>query len=141
MDSVAALARLIIPEGKKEKMARDMMEIVAFADKLASAPTAGVKPAEHVVPMENVFREDIVRESYEMCIRDRHRAEHSAYTGDFRNGAFEYVSFDVHPGRDNYVYAVETHIHDECQESALYVHVSDFHAHLYSCLLYTSRCV
>ncbi len=46
VDSVAALARLIIPEGKKEKMARDMMEIVAFADKLASAPTAGVKPVE-----------------------------------------------------------------------------------------------
>ncbi len=64
VDSVAALARLIIPEDKKEKMARDMMEIVAFADKLSSAPTAGVKPAEHVVPVENVFREDAVKESF-----------------------------------------------------------------------------
>ena len=36
--------------------------MIAFADSLAALDTAGVPPTAHVVPLQNVFREDVAGE-------------------------------------------------------------------------------
>ena len=40
-------------------MAEDMKSIVAFANELSEVDTTDVPVTAHVVPMKNVFREDI----------------------------------------------------------------------------------
>jgi aspartyl/glutamyl-tRNA(Asn/Gln) amidotransferase C subunit len=36
---------------------------VAFADQLAKIDTTGIEPMAHIVPLENVLREDVLVES------------------------------------------------------------------------------
>jgi aspartyl-tRNA(Asn)/glutamyl-tRNA(Gln) amidotransferase subunit C len=60
---VANLARLAMPEDT-EKLVLDMANIVDLADKLSNVKTDGVEPTNHARPLENVFREDICKESY-----------------------------------------------------------------------------
>ncbi len=64
VDNVAMLANLSIPAGRKAEMEKDMMSIVEFADKLASADTSDVPVTAHVVPMLNVLRPDVPGEVY-----------------------------------------------------------------------------
>lgn len=64
VDNVAMLANLSIPAGRKAEMEKDMMSIVEFADKLASADTSDVPVTAHVVPMLNVLRPDVPGEAY-----------------------------------------------------------------------------
>lgn len=65
VDYVARLARLHISDEQKEKLTRDMAAIIDFADKLSGIDTSGVKPAAHAIPVNNVFREDVVTKSLE----------------------------------------------------------------------------
>jgi len=59
VDRVAALAKLNIPEEEKDGLAAQLGAMVAFANQLERADTAGLEPTNHVVPLENVFREDV----------------------------------------------------------------------------------
>ena len=65
VDYVAALSRLEISGGQKEKLAADMGEIVAYMDVLNELDTAGVEPMSHVFPVTNVWREDEGIPSYD----------------------------------------------------------------------------
>jgi aspartyl-tRNA synthetase len=65
VDNVAHLARLSLSETEKAAMAEEMMAIVAFADQLGGIDTEGVPPTAHVIPMQNVFRKDEVRPSFD----------------------------------------------------------------------------
>ena len=68
VDNVAMLANLHLSPEKSKKMAEDMKSIVEFADELSSVDTEGVPVTARVVPMKNVFREDVV--SSEKFTRD-----------------------------------------------------------------------
>lgn len=59
VDNVAMLANLQLSKEASKKMAEDMKSIVAFANELSAVDTTGVPVTAHVVPMQNVFREDI----------------------------------------------------------------------------------
>ncbi len=61
VDAVANLARLTLTDAEKSKMAEEMAEIIAFADKLSELDTEDVPITAHVVPIANVLREDIPR--------------------------------------------------------------------------------
>ncbi len=65
VEYVAGLARLNLSEKEKEMMVVSMSGILEYMDKLNSLDTEGVKPLEHVEPMSNVFRKDVVAESFD----------------------------------------------------------------------------
>lgn len=62
---VAKLARLNLTDEETERLKADMQNIIAFADKLNEVDTEGVVPTAHAIPMQNAFREDVVRPSYD----------------------------------------------------------------------------
>ena len=64
VDAVAALAKLTIDEGKKEKLEQDMESVIDFANALNALDTDGVPVREHLVPTSNVFREDVPEQKY-----------------------------------------------------------------------------
>ncbi|MDR1101647.1 MAG: Asp-tRNA(Asn)/Glu-tRNA(Gln) amidotransferase subunit GatC [Clostridiales bacterium] len=61
---VANLAKLHVPDGQINALTKQMADIVALADKLSDVDTSGIEPTNHVIPVNNVFREDEVRPSY-----------------------------------------------------------------------------
>ena len=63
VEHVANLARLNLTEEEKEQMTKDMEAIIGFADQINSLDIADVKPTDHVIPINNVFRDDVVAPS------------------------------------------------------------------------------
>ncbi len=62
VENVAHLARLTLTAQEKHTMAPEMEAIIAFADTLSKVNTDDVEITAHVVPLENVFRDDVVGE-------------------------------------------------------------------------------
>ncbi|MHB1127583.1 MAG: Asp-tRNA(Asn)/Glu-tRNA(Gln) amidotransferase subunit GatC [Bacillota bacterium] len=65
VEHVALLARLEISESEKEDYTRQLNDILRYMEKLNSLDTADVEPTAHVLPLVNVFREDINRPGLE----------------------------------------------------------------------------
>ena len=63
VEYVAKLARLKLSETEKEAHAEQLNKILEYMDKLNQLDTTHIKPTSHVVEMQNVFREDIVKPS------------------------------------------------------------------------------
>ena len=58
VEYVAALAHLSPDEDTKERLTKEMGDILAYMDKLNELDTTGNEPTMHAIPMTNVFRED-----------------------------------------------------------------------------------
>jgi aspartyl-tRNA(Asn)/glutamyl-tRNA(Gln) amidotransferase subunit C len=58
---VANLARLTLAPGEIDRLTRQLNDILASVEKLQELDTAGVEPLAHVIPVYNVFREDVVQ--------------------------------------------------------------------------------
>lgn len=56
---VAKLARLAITDEEAEKFATQLGAITDFANELQELDTTDVAPTTHVLPVHNVFREDV----------------------------------------------------------------------------------
>lgn len=65
VEYVAALAKLSLDEEQKKRLTKEMESIIAFADKLSELDTEGVIPSAHSIAVENVFREDEIKPSYD----------------------------------------------------------------------------
>lgn len=63
VEHVALLARLSLSEEEKQKFAEQLSSILDYADSLNFIPTEGVEPLTHILPIQNVFREDEVKTS------------------------------------------------------------------------------
>jgi aspartyl-tRNA(Asn)/glutamyl-tRNA(Gln) amidotransferase subunit C len=57
---VADLARLSLLPEEIELFTRQLNDILAYVEKLQELDTTGVEPLAHVIPVFNVFREDVV---------------------------------------------------------------------------------
>lgn len=57
---VAALAKLNVSEEEKKKVAEDLDHILDYIETMNSLDTEGIEPMSHVLPVKNVFREDVV---------------------------------------------------------------------------------
>lgn len=57
---VAALAKLTVSDEEKQKVAVDLDRILDYIETMNGLDTEGVEPMSHVLPIKNVFREDIV---------------------------------------------------------------------------------
>lgn len=60
IEYVGILAKLELSEEEKEAAKRDMARMLGYIDLLNELDTSGVEPLSHVLPMRNVFREDVV---------------------------------------------------------------------------------
>lgn len=58
---IAQLSRLTVPESELEKFTEQFNQILNYADILEHIDTTGIEPTAHVLPVSNVFREDVVR--------------------------------------------------------------------------------
>ena len=63
VDHVAKLARLEITADERERYASQLNAILEHADGLAKADVQGVEPTAHILPIKNVWREDVVTPS------------------------------------------------------------------------------
>ena len=58
VEKVAKLAKLKFSETEKEKLTRQLTEIVSYFEKINQLDTENVKPTSHVLNIINVLRED-----------------------------------------------------------------------------------
>lgn len=63
VEHVAKLARLAVSEEEKVLFARQLSSILTYVETLNRVDTAQVEPTSHVIPMQNVMREDAVKPS------------------------------------------------------------------------------
>jgi len=55
---IAHLSRLKLTPEEEEKFTRQLGKILAYVDKLKELDTSTVPPTSHVLPLDNIFRED-----------------------------------------------------------------------------------
>ena len=63
VEHVAVLARLALNDTELDLVTDQMNQILGYVDKLNELDTDGIVPTAHAVPVENAFREDIIRPS------------------------------------------------------------------------------
>ena len=63
VEYVAGLAQLDLDDEAKQRLQKEMGDILDYMDKLEELDTNDVQPMMHVLGMTNVFREDVVGES------------------------------------------------------------------------------
>ena len=60
VEHVAHLARLSFYDDEKVRLTKELNSILEYMDQLNTLDTSGVEPLEHVIQLQNVFREDVV---------------------------------------------------------------------------------
>lgn len=63
VSNVALLSRLSFSQEEMSEYAEKFSAIIDYMDILQKADTEDVPPTAHALPMQNVFREDVVRPS------------------------------------------------------------------------------
>ena len=58
IDRMAKLARLELTSSESERLSGQMETIIQYIDKLDELDTTDVEPTSHVIPLQNVFRQD-----------------------------------------------------------------------------------
>ncbi len=58
---VAALSRIHLTEEEIPQFTKNLESILTYIEKLNELDVADVEPTSHVVPLENVHREDVVK--------------------------------------------------------------------------------
>lgn len=58
---MARLARLSLGDEEVERMARELSSVLDHIEKIGELDLEGVAATSHVVPLENVLREDVPR--------------------------------------------------------------------------------
>ena len=63
VEHVARLARLALTDAELDALTGEMDAILGYVETLNSLDTDHIVPTSHAVPMENAFRDDVVRPS------------------------------------------------------------------------------
>ena len=63
---VANLARLDLADDEKAEFSKQLNDIIEYVEKINELDTSGIKPADHIVEMKNVTREDSVAKSLDI---------------------------------------------------------------------------
>jgi aspartyl-tRNA(Asn)/glutamyl-tRNA(Gln) amidotransferase subunit C len=63
VEHVAKLARLAVTDEEKALFGRQLSSILTYVETLNRVDTTQVEPTAHVIPMQNVLREDEVKPS------------------------------------------------------------------------------
>ncbi|MDH4230823.1 MAG: Asp-tRNA(Asn)/Glu-tRNA(Gln) amidotransferase subunit GatC [Nitrospirota bacterium] len=65
IEHLARLARLSVSSDEKELFAKQIDSILNYMDKLNELDTGNIDPTSHVIPLSNVVREDLPKNSLE----------------------------------------------------------------------------
>ena len=60
---IANLARIHLKDDEASHLSQDLEKILEYINKLSDLDTTDVKPTSHVLPLKNVFRDDVVKPS------------------------------------------------------------------------------
>ncbi|MBI3193668.1 MAG: Asp-tRNA(Asn)/Glu-tRNA(Gln) amidotransferase subunit GatC [Ignavibacteriae bacterium] len=63
VEHVANLARLEFTDDEKETFTHQLNDILSYMEKLNELDTSNVEPLSHVIELQNVFRDDTVKQS------------------------------------------------------------------------------
>ena len=63
VEHIARLARLELTEQEKERYSVQLGQILEYMEQLSKLDLKDVPPTSHILPLKNVFREDVVKES------------------------------------------------------------------------------
>ena len=63
MKNVAMLSRLSVPDNESAKYMEQLGNFLEYVENLKGVDTDDVEPTTYALPMENVFRDDVVRPS------------------------------------------------------------------------------
>ena len=63
VENVALLSRLSIDEKDMDKNIQELSDFLEYVDRLQQVDTENVAPTAHVLPIQNIFREDVVKPS------------------------------------------------------------------------------
>lgn len=63
IDDVAKLARLKLGEAEKERLSKQLDDILVYIEKLNELDTKSVEPTQHILHVQNVTRPDEVKPS------------------------------------------------------------------------------
>ena len=66
IEHVANLSRIALTDAEKVSFAKDLNEVIAFADQLADLDLEGIEPLNHVMGQSNCFRTDEVKPSFDV---------------------------------------------------------------------------
>ncbi len=61
VERVATLSRLEFSFEEKQKLAKELEQIVAYVERLNELDTKAVEPISHIIDLKNILREDKVR--------------------------------------------------------------------------------
>ncbi len=62
---MARLSRLKLDDGEVSRLETELSSILDHVDRLAEIDIEGIEPTSHVVPLENVLRDDVIRPGLE----------------------------------------------------------------------------
>jgi aspartyl/glutamyl-tRNA(Asn/Gln) amidotransferase C subunit len=79
---IAALSRIHLEEDQVEYLTKDLADILGYIDKLKEVDVTGIQPTSHVLPIQNVFREDVIRSSLDQ--KEVLRMAVSQHNGSFK---------------------------------------------------------
>ena len=63
VEHVSRLARLDLSDEEKETFTKQLNNILTYVEKLNELDTKDVEPTSHVLQIQNIFKEDEIRES------------------------------------------------------------------------------
>ena len=63
VEHVALLSRLELTDAELERMTDQLNSIIEHFAALGALDTTGVEPTSHVVPLQNIWRDDVVQPS------------------------------------------------------------------------------
>ncbi|MBS4913798.1 MAG: Asp-tRNA(Asn)/Glu-tRNA(Gln) amidotransferase subunit GatC [Veillonella sp.] len=61
--NIALLSRLSVDEAHMEQVEKALNDVLSYVEELEELDLDGVQPMAHAVPLQNVFREDVVKPS------------------------------------------------------------------------------
>ena len=63
IEYVAGLARLYLTDEEKKVLTPQLKDIVSYVEKLGELNTENIEPTAHILPLKNVLRPDIRKQS------------------------------------------------------------------------------
>ncbi len=60
---IASLSRIHLRDEELDRLAQDLERILGYVEKLNKVDVSKIQPTTHPLPLKNVYREDIVKES------------------------------------------------------------------------------
>lgn len=63
VSDIAHLARLHLQDDAIEILAKDLENILHYIHKLTNLDVSGIEPTSHVLPLQNVYRHDVIQPS------------------------------------------------------------------------------